>query len=171
MVSRDFFYELKDCFNSGAVKEISLGIVVCGSGNDNKICVLIGGFAVGCGSEGELPLLMLGEVFLDIIVLYGTCPVIELFHLFGDYIHSGNVVVLREQYSKGKSDVACSCNGYLFSRDSHDLCRVLNKEVGVVKAQNIGQRKELVYRGAVIGGFEPCEHGSVYACLFGQGSL
>ena len=73
------------------IKEVLLGVVVGGGGDDYKVGILVRGLAVQRG--GELQGLF-GQIFLDIFVLDGTDLLIDLLYFLRNHVHSHHVMVL-----------------------------------------------------------------------------
>ena len=106
--------EVDDFFDVRGVEVVLDGIVVGGCCNDNIVGLAIGGRAVKCCREVTALAFLaegwqnLGEVTLDVFVLYGADAAVNLFHLFGNDINSDDFVMLGQQCGDGKAYVACS---------------------------------------------------------------
>ena len=104
----DFQDEVDDVFYVVGVEEILDGVVVGGGGDDHEVGVAVGGAAVEGGGE---PQFFFGEVFLDVLVLYGGDAAVDLVYFLGYDVHGGDVVVLRQEGGDAQAYVACACHG------------------------------------------------------------
>ena len=100
-------HEVDNILDMVSIEEVLDGIVVCGGCNDHEVCVLVGSLAIkGCH---KIQLLLL-QILLDILILNGANPVVDLLHLLRDDIDGGHLMMLRQQGSDGKTYIACACN-------------------------------------------------------------
>ena len=104
----DFQDEVDDVFYVVGVEEVLDGVVVGGGGDDHEVGVAVGGAAVEGGGE---PQFFFGEVFLDVLVLYGGDAAVDLVYFLGYDVHGGDVVVLRQEGGDAQAYVACACHG------------------------------------------------------------
>ena len=104
----DFQDEVDDVFYVVGVEEVLDGVVVGGGGDDHEVGVAVGGAAVEGGGE---PQFFFGEVFLDVLVLYGGDAAVDFVYFLGYDVHGGDVVVLRQEGGDAQAYVACACHG------------------------------------------------------------
>ena len=109
--------QLDDLLHVGGVEEVLLGVVVGRGGDDHEVGVAVGGRTVERGGEPQRPG---GEVLLDLLVLDGADPAVDLVDLVRDHVHGHDVVVLREERSKAEAHIAGAgdCDFHIFSRKS-----------------------------------------------------
>lgn len=90
------------------VKEVPIGVVVGGSGDDGVVGARIGLGHVDRGVQVELALPRLGlrQEALDLVVLDGRNVVVDLLDLLGHDVQRVHLVVLREQDGEGQANVA-----------------------------------------------------------------
>ena len=62
----DFQNKLNNFLNVSSVKEVLLGVIVCGSSYDYEVCIFVGGLAIKCSHQVEV---FLCQVLLDVFVL------------------------------------------------------------------------------------------------------
>ncbi len=99
--------EVDDILDMMGVEEVLDGVVVGGGCDDNKVGILICCLAVeGCHEVQFL----LPQVLLDILVLDGGDPVVDLLHFLGDDIYRCYLVVLCQEGCDRESHISCSCN-------------------------------------------------------------
>ena len=79
-----------------SVEEVLHRVVIGGSSYHHKVGITISRSAVERGFEIER---LLGEILLNILVLYGRNALVDFLHLFGDNIHSGHLMMLRQERS------------------------------------------------------------------------
>ena len=77
--------------------------------NHHEVGILISRLAIKSSSKVEL---LLCQIFLDIIVLYRRYTIIKFLHLFRDYIHCRNMMVLSQQCSYTQTYVASTGHRY-----------------------------------------------------------
>lgn len=103
------------------VKVVFLGIVVGRGCYDHKVGVLVGCHAVKRRGEVQpardarclIVPEFAPEIFLDVFVLDGTDPLVDLLDFLGDYVHGCHFVMLREESRDAQADVTGAGHGYL----------------------------------------------------------
>ena len=99
--------EVDDVLDMMGVEEVLDGVVVGGGSDDNKVRILICCLAIeGCREVQFL----LPQVLLDILVLDGGDPIVDLLHFLGDDIYRCYLVVLCQEGCDRESHISCSCN-------------------------------------------------------------
>ena len=106
----DFQHQVYDLFNMTCVEVVLDRIVVGRCGDDYEFGVTVRFAAVECSRQVQR---LFGQVFFYVFVLnWGFFPVYQVY-LFRYYVYGCHMVVLCQQSSKAKPDVACAGYGYL----------------------------------------------------------
>lgn len=92
-----------------SIEIVLYGVVVGGCCDHHEVGILISRLAIKSSSKVEF---LLCQIFLYIIVLYRRDTIVKFLHLFKDYIHCRNMMVLSQQYCYTQTDVACTGYGY-----------------------------------------------------------
>ncbi len=85
--------QLDDFLDVTGIEEVLDRVVVGRRGDDDEVGARVS--RPGVQGRGEIQLL-LGQIFLDILVLNGADPVVDLFDLLGNHVHGHDGVPLRE---------------------------------------------------------------------------
>ena len=93
------------------IKEVLHRIIVGGGGYNYKIRIFIGRLAVKCGGQVQI---FLSKVFFDIFILNGRDTIVDFLYLFGDYVYSGHLVVLRQKGRNTETDITGTGYSYLY---------------------------------------------------------
>ena len=105
----DFQHQVYDLFYMACVEVVLDRIVVGRCGDDYEFGVTVRFAAVECSRQVQW---LFGQVFFYVFVLYwGFFPVYQVY-LFRYYVYGCHMVVLCQQSSKAKPDVACAGYGY-----------------------------------------------------------
>ena len=83
--------EVDDVFNVMGVEVVFDRVVVGGRGNDYEVGIGIGCGSVECGNEVEG---LFGQVFFDVLVLYGRLFLIDEVDLFGNNVDGRYLMML-----------------------------------------------------------------------------
>ena len=94
-------------FHGRGVEEILLAVVVRGRGHHHEVSVLVGRCAVQRGHQIQF---LFREILLDVLVLNGADPMVDLVDLLRDDVHSGHVVVLGQQHRNGQAYISGTGN-------------------------------------------------------------
>ena len=87
------------------IEIIPYRVVVCGSRNDNEIGITVCGGTIQCSCQSQF---LLCQVFLDILILDGRLPTVQLLHLLRYHVHRHNRMMLRQQSGDTQSHVTGS---------------------------------------------------------------
>lgn len=98
----DCEHKINDFLDMACVEVVADWVVVCGGGYDDEVGVTVCRGSVESGREVEV---LLGEIFLDVLVLDGRLPVVYEVDLLGDDVDCGDVVVLCQQGGYAEADV------------------------------------------------------------------
>ena len=111
-VGVDFQCPFDGVLHCGGVKKVVDVIVVCGGGDNDQICVAIGGCLV-CGRvevQSPLPAPCFLKKSLDLIILDRADKLVEIFSLFLRRGDGGDLMLLGEEDCEGESDISYSCD-------------------------------------------------------------
>ena len=88
-VGVDFQHQLDDFLYVASVEEVLLGVVVGGGRYDHELGVPVGCTPVERGSEAQV---LLCQILLDILILDGRLPAVDLLNLLRNHIHRNNLI-------------------------------------------------------------------------------
>ena len=91
------------------IKEILLRVIVCRGGNHHKVSISIRCTSIECCHEIQR---FLCQILLDVVILNGGNPVVDLLHFLGNDIHRSQLMMLRKECGNGHADItsAGNCN-------------------------------------------------------------
>ena len=102
--------QIDHLFDMACVKIVLDGVVVCRSGNHDKIRIPIGGGAIQCGGEIQR---LLGQISFNIVILNRRLFPIQHLHLLGNNINCGYLMMLCQQCGDRQANIAGSGYGDL----------------------------------------------------------
>ena len=105
--------QLDNCFYGTCVEEVLLAVIVRRCSDNNEVCVFISHLCIQRSNKVQL---LLCQIFFNIIVLNRGKLFVNQFNLLRNNVNSLNLVVLRKQRSKRKTNVASTgnCNFHVY---------------------------------------------------------
>lgn len=115
---------------------------ICRCCNDHEICIRVCFLCIQCCGQVKF---FLCQVILDILVLNRRLPVINQLNLLRDDIHSRNMMVLAQQCSNGKANVACAghCNFQILKLSHRYIPLIIYKILHTTQRASAGQFSSL----------------------------
>ena len=106
-----FSHEIDDLLHVRSVKVVLHRIIIGRRGYNHEVGIAVSVATVERSYEIEL---LLGEVFLNIVVLYGRNTIIDFFHLFGYNVHSLDLMVLGKKRGYAHAHITGASNSHLY---------------------------------------------------------
>ena len=166
---RAVFRDLRNKLNHGihgrTVKVIGFRVIVCRRGNNNEIRIPIGAFRIRRDMQMEtaLPGPCFFKIFFDVLVLNRADQPVQALCLFGGCGDCCDLMVLGEQNRERQPHISHPGNRNAVGPvDGHGgRGGILCQKIGNRKAENTGERLQLLDRWHILAVFEVAEHRAV----------